>query len=79
MVQEHRGGQVITTRQLWNVLPHVARFALIPENLYTDYRALDSTIWTPERVTASPWYIPPPEVKEAIHGMVACTEMEGEG
>jgi hypothetical protein len=69
---------LITTRQLWSVLPYVARRALIPEDMYDDYPQLDSGTWTHDRIQVSPWYVLPHEVKEAIHGMVACVEMEGQ-
>lgn len=68
---------MITTRQLWIALPYAARRALIPEDIYTDYPAIDPDIWTPGRIQVTPWYVLPPEVKEAIHGMVTCSEMEG--
>lgn len=70
---------MITTRQLWSALPYSARRVLVPEDIYTDWPALDPAVWTLGRIERTPWYILPPEAKEAIHGMVACTEMEGEG
>lgn len=67
---------MVTTKQVWSVLPYSARRALIPEDIHTDYPTLDSNIWTLDRIERSPWYTFPPEVKEAIHGMVSCSEMD---
>lgn len=67
---------MITTRQVWSVLPYSVRRVLIPEGIYTDYPALDADTWTLDRIQVTPWYILPAEVKEAIHGMVSCSAMD---
>ena len=62
-----------TTREVWASLPYRARAALLPDDLTRT--GSDLSIWTVERIQATPWTLLPDGIKQAIYDETCCEEI----